>query len=265
MHDTNENRRALKTRLRGRKRAFAGWTSLSHPSVTEILARSGVDFIGIDLEHSTISQEQSQRIMAACQGNGTLCLPRIASHSMEAIKRLLDSGADGIIAPMVNTPGEVEQLISWCKYPPLGKRSFGIARGQGYGFDFHDHTKGWNESSALIIQIESIQGVENIDKMISYPEVDGAMIGPYDLSGSLGVPGRLDHPLVAAAEKTVIAACARHGKACGTQVIEPDRDNVQAAFAAGYTFVVLASDIFILWKWSETARMIICEAKGYGA
>lgn len=264
MPNTNDNRRGLKARLRGRKQVFAGWTSLSHPSVTEIFARSGVDFIGIDIEHSTISQEQSQRIIAACQGNGTLCLPRIASHSMEAIKRLLDSGADGIIVPMVNTPEEVERLISWCKYPPLGKRSFGIARGQGYGFDFRDHTKGWNESSTLIIQIESIEGVENIDKLLSYPEVDGAMIGPYDLSGSLGIPGQLDHPLVAAAGKKVVDACARYGKACGTQLVEPDHGGIQAAFAAGYTFVVLASDIFVLWKWSERIGSLINETRGDG-
>lgn len=262
MHNTNAKRRNLKTRLRERKRVFAGWTSLSHPSITEIFARSGVDFIGIDIEHSTISQEQAQRIIAACQANGTPCLPRIASHSMEEIKRLLDSGADGIIAPMVDTPEEVERLISWCKYPPLGKRSFGIARGQGYGFDFPDHTKGWNESSTLIIQIESIRGVENIDKMLSYPEVDGAMIGPYDLSGSLGIPGQLDHALVAEAAKKVIDACARHGKACGTQIVEPDPRNMQAAFTAGYTFTVLASDIFVLWKWSEKTGALITEARG---
>jgi 2-dehydro-3-deoxyglucarate aldolase len=262
MQNVNEYRHSLKTKLRSRKQVLAGWTSLSHPSIAEMFARSGIDFVGIDIEHSTISQEQSQRIIAACQGNGTLCLPRIASHSMEAIKRLLDSGADGIIVPMVNTPEEVEQLISWCKYPPLGKRSFGIARGQGYGFDFHDYTKTWNESSTLIIQIESIQGVDNIDKLLSYQEVDGAMIGPYDLSGSLGIPGQLNHPLVVEAGGRVIAACAKYGKACGTQVIEPDRENIQAAFSAGYTFVVLASDIFILWKWSEQIGAIINKLRG---
>ena len=261
MQKVNERRHNLKLKLRDRLQIFAGWTSLSHPSVTEIFARSGVDFVGIDIEHSTISQEQSQRIIAACQGNGTLCMPRIASHNMEAIKRLLDSGADGIIVPMVNTPEEVEQLISWCKYPPMGKRSFGISRGQGYGFDFHNYTKTWNESSTLIIQIESIQGVENIDKLLSYPEIDGAMIGPYDLSGSLGIPGQLDHSLVVEAGKKVIAACAQYGKACGTQLIEPDFENVNTAFSAGYTFVVLASDIFLLWKWSEKMGTMISKLR----
>lgn len=236
---------------------FAAWTSLNHPSITEIFSRTGVDFVGIDIEHSTISQEQSQRIIAACQAGGTLCLPRVASHNMEMIKRLLDSGADGIIVPMVNTEEEVERLISWCKYPPLGKRSFGIARGQGYGFDFDEYIKKWNESSSMIVQIESIQSVENIEKILSYKEIDGAMIGPYDLSGSLGIPGQLDDPLVTEAAKKVIEACAVEGKACGTQIVEPDGKNIEEAFSNGYTFVVLASDIFILWKWAERIKTLV--------
>jgi len=252
-----ENRKALKQKFRSRQQVLAAWTSLGHPSITEIFARTGVDFIGIDIEHSTISQEQSQRIIAACQANGTCCLPRIASHNMEMIKRLLDSGADGIIVPMVSTTAEVEQLISWCKYPPRGSRSYGIARAQGYGFEFEEYTKSWDESSSLIIQIESIQGVKNIEKLLSYDEIDGVMIGPYDLSGSLGIPGQLDHPDVLEAGKKVIAACKKFGRACGTQIIEPDLKSIEAAFTNGYTFAVLASDIFLLWKWSEQMRDII--------
>ena len=261
MKELMKKRRHLKANLRGRKRILAAWTSLAHPSITEVFARSGVDFVGIDIEHSTISQEQSQRIIAACQANETLCLPRIASHNMEMIKRLLDSGADGLIVPMVNTPEEVERLISWFKYPPLGKRSFGIARGQGYGFDFNEYVKTWNASSSLIIQIESVQGVENIEKLLSYEDVDGAMIGPYDLSGSMNIPGQLDHPRVVQASQKVIAACAKHKKACGTQVIEPDDKNIRKAFDASYTFVVLASDIFILWKWTARMKEVVSRLK----
>lgn len=257
-----ERRRRLKSRFLKRERVFACWTSLYHPSIPEIFARSGVDFVGIDIEHSTISQEQSQRIIAACQSYGTLCLPRIASHNMEMLKRLLDSGADGIIAPMVSTSNEVEKLISWCKYPPLGRRSYGIARGQGYGFDFDVYAKKWNDASSLIIQIESIEGVENVEKLLSYDEIDGAMIGPYDLSGSLGIPGQIEHPKVVKAGRKVMDACKKYGKACGTQVIVPDSNSVKAAFASGFTFVVLASDVFLLWKWSESMGSIITALRG---
>ena len=117
---------------------FGAWTSLYHPSITEIFASTGVDFIGIDIEHSTISLGQTQRIIAAAHAGKTACLPRIASHNGEQIKRVLDSGADGIIVPNVATQAEVERLVEWCKYPPAGKRSYGVARAQGYGLKFDE-------------------------------------------------------------------------------------------------------------------------------
>lgn len=248
---------SLKQRLRRRERVFGAWTSIGHPSITEIFARAKVDFVGIDIEHSTIDQEQSQRIIAAAHAGGVACLPRIASHNPEMIKRLLDSGADGIIAPMVSTPEEVERLIAWCKYPPLGVRSFGIARAQGYGFDFARYTDAWNTNSILIIQVESITGVENIERLLSYDAVDGVMIGPYDLSGTLGIPGQLEHPLVVEASRRVEVACRKYGRALGTQLIDPSEATCGQSFAAGNTFTVLASDVFLLWKWADRMGQLI--------
>jgi len=253
----NSNRQILKTKFQNRDTLFAGWTSLGHPQVTEMLARSGVDFIGIDIEHSTISQEQSQRIIAACHAKEVPCLPRVATHNQEAIKRVLDSGADGVIVPTVETPEQVEKLIEWVKYPPLGKRGYGIARAQGYGHDFDEYTTQWNDSSSLIIQIESISAAENIEQLLQFDEVDGAMVGPYDISGSLGIPGQIDHEKVLNAGQRVVEACKKYGKACGTQDIDPTPESVQVAMDAGYTFVVLASDVFILWKWGERMQELI--------
>ena len=245
--------------LRQRRPVFGAWTSLGHPSVTEILARAGVDFIGIDLEHSTISQEQAQRIIAASQAAGVACLPRLSWHDGEQIKRLLDSGADGLIVPNVSTIEEARRIIEWSKYPPLGRRSYGIARAQGYGFDFEAYTAAWNRRSTIIIQIESIAGVEAIDDLLAVGQIDGAMIGPYDLSGSLGIPGRLTDRRVLNASAKVIASCRRHGKACGTQIIEPTPQAIAAAFEQGFTFTVLASDVFLLWKWSERMRSLVAQ------
>ena len=236
---------------------FGAWTSIGHPSITEIVANAGVDFIGIDLEHSAINHEQAQRIMAAAQAVGVACLPRAASHHGEHIRRLLDSGADGIIVPNVSTCHEVEQIIGWCKYPPLGKRSYGVARAHGYGFTFDAYVRAWNDRSTLLIQIESIQAVDVVDALLAYEPIDGVLIGPYDLSGSLGIPGQLEHPLVTQACARVLEACQRRGKACGTQLIEPAEESVTAALEAGYRFVVLASDVFVLWKWAERMRRMV--------
>jgi len=259
MEKTLMNRSELKNKFKNRAALFAGWTSLGHPQVTEMLVSSGVDFIGIDIEHSTISQEQSQRVIAACHAHDVSCLPRVASHNPEAIKRLLDSGADGVIVPTVETSEQVEKIIKWIKYPPTGKRGYGIARAQGYGHDFQEYTSQWNESSILIIQIESISAVENIEQLLKFDEVDGAMVGPYDISGSLGIPGQIDNEKVLNAGREVVEACRKFGKACGTQDTDPTPKSVQLAMDSGYTFVVLASDVFILWKWGEQMQKLIAE------
>jgi len=260
MSGTKQMRRSeLKRKLRNRERLFGGWVSYAHPSITETMARAGFDFIAIDMEHTTITVEQAQRIIAACQGEGTLCLPRPVSHSNDWIKPLLESGADGLIVQMVNTAAEVENLLGHIKYPPEGRRSFGVNRAQGYGFDFDAYVQDWNETSSFIIQVESIEAVENIDQLLSFEDVDGVMVGPYDISGSLGVPGQVAHPDVISAAKKVAVACERFGKSCGTQVADPDLDNVQQLFDIGYTYAILGSDLFVLWKWAERMQMLIKE------
>ena len=253
----NTEKDGVEERLRSRQRLFGAWTSLGHPSITEIFTRTGVDFVGIDLEHSTIGQEQAQRIIAAAHAGDTACLPRVSSHNGEQIRRLLDSGADGVIVPNVVSRREVSQIVEWVKYPPLGLRSYGVARAQGYGFDFEAYTRGWNKRSVVLIQIESIQAARVAEELIQEEQVDGVMIGPYDISGSLGVAGQLDHPGVTRACQGVIEACRRLKKACGIQLVEPIPESVEAAFKSGYSFVVLASDVFLLWKWSERMRSLI--------
>ena len=252
----------LKSKLRNRLPVFSAWTSLAQPSITEIFSEARFDVIGIDIEHSTTSLEQSQRIIATAQAAGVACLPRVASHNGEQIKRLLDSGADGVIVPMVNSLKEVEQIVRWVKYTPIGNRSYGVSRAHHYGFEFDRYVSGWNDRSVILIQIESMEAVRAVEDMVSHDQVDGAMIGPYDLSGSLGIPGQLDDPRVTRACKSVVEACRKAGKACGTQIVDPDEASVQKAFDAGYTFIVLSSDVFLLWKWSERMKNIIKNAVG---
>jgi len=252
-----EKRLQLKNNLQERKRLYGGWVSFSHPSIAEIFAQAGFDFIAIDMEHTTISLEQAQRIIAACQGEGTLCLPRPVSHSNDWIKPLLESGADGLIMQMVNTPKEVEDIIQLVKFPPLGSRSYGVNRAHNYGLNFDDYIKKWNESSSLIIQVESIQAIENIEKLLEFDEVDGVMIGPYDISGSLGIPGKTSHKLVIEASRKVIAACKIYGKSCGTQIEDPTEKNVKDIFDLGYTFGILGSDLFVLSTWVKKVQELL--------
>lgn len=247
----------LKEKLRSRERVFGSWMSFGHPSIAEIFASKGFDFLAIDMEHTTISLEQAQRIIAASQSFGVPCLPRPVSHSNDWIKPLLDSGANGIIAPLVNDFNESESLQALIKYPPLGKRSFGVNRAHGYGSNFQNYISDWNSDSIYIAQIETVEGLSNVESILSADNLDGVMIGPYDMSGSLGVPGQTQHPLVLEAERKIIEACESANKSCGTQLAEFTEENILQAFSKGYTFIIASSDLFILDSWGENSRNLI--------
>ena len=257
MNKSAERRALLKQKLRNRERFFAGWVSYSHPSITETFASANFDAIFIDMEHSTISLEQGQRIIAACQSQNVPCIPRPVSHSNDYIKPLLESGADGMLIQMVETPDQIEQLVGYIKYPPVGSRTYGVNRAHGYGLEFDEYINSWNESSVFLLQIESETGVKNIDQLLAYDEVDGVMIGPLDLAGSLGVPGQTKHPLVLDASQKVIEACRRYGKSCGTQVADANYAEIESLFSYGHTYAILGSDLFVLTKWAYDMRSLI--------
>ncbi len=255
------DKKVLKKSLRSREKLFGAWVSYAEPSITETFAKAGFDFLAIDMEHSTITLPEAKGIITSSQSHNVPCLPRPVSHSNDFIKPLLDFGADGMLIQMVNNSEDVKNIINHMKFPPIGKRSYGVNRAQGYGFDFDDYINNWNDNSVFIIQIESIEAVKNIDSILSHNEIDGVMIGPYDISGSLGFPGQLDHPDVIDASKKVINSCQKFGKSCGTQLNDPNPKNINNLFELGYTFAILGSDLFILWKWAESMKEIITNFK----
>jgi 2-keto-3-deoxy-L-rhamnonate aldolase RhmA len=225
------------------------------------LVKTNTDFIGVDVEHSATSFEQIQNIIISAQSSNVPCLPRIATHDNESIKRILDLGADGIIVPNVDTVDQINQIVKWMKYPPLGRRGYGIARAQGYGHNFDKYINNWNKKSILVIQIESIEAVNNIESLVSHNEVDGVMIGPYDISGSLGVPGKLFDPKVKKSCLKVLNACKKYKKSCGIQDSNPSDKSIKGFLKEGYSFIILSSDIFTLWKWTENINVILNKLK----
>jgi len=252
-----QNRLKLKEKFAKRERTFGGWISYREPAIAETFAKAGFDFIAIDMEHTTISIDDANRIITSVQSEGGICIPRQVSHNNDYMKPMLEAGADGIMIPMVNTVDEANIIVNNFKFPPVGRRSFGVNRAHGYGFDFEKYISTWNDSGLFVIQIESITAVENIDVLLTIDGLDAVMIGPYDISGSLDVPGETDHPKVREAGRQVIDACERAGISCMTQVADVTADAVEDAFGQGYTSVVMGSDLFILWKWAESMRNIM--------
>jgi 2-keto-3-deoxy-L-rhamnonate aldolase RhmA len=239
---------ALRARFRSRQPAYGAWLSIGHPEVAAIFASARGHFVGIDLEHTTIDLPTSQQIIRACHQYRRACLPRIFPGDLQAVRRLLDAGADGIIVPQVSTIAHVEAVADVMRYPPEGRRGFGVAAAQEYGRGFDAYMAGANAALSMMIQVETVEGVGNIEALVAHPAVDAVMVGPYDLSGSLGVPGKIDHPSVVAACRDVTAACRKRGIACGMHLVYPDLAEVRDHLARDFTFLIMGSDIFNLWR-----------------
>jgi 2-keto-3-deoxy-L-rhamnonate aldolase RhmA len=171
---------------------------LSDPTVAKLAARAGFDWILIDAEHSPYTPAQVTELVHAIHGSNASCLPliRIPSHGTEYIKWALDSGAAGIVVPMVQNAAEMEQIIQRALYPPRGQRSFGPFHAQFADSGTHSVAEYYNKAQrreiAVIPILESREGVEHAEAILRVNGVSGAFIGPYDLRLSYGLPGGSD-------------------------------------------------------------------------
>ena len=213
------------------------------------------------MEHSTITFPHAQRIISACHAREISCLPRPVSHSNDFIKPLLDFGADGLFLPSVNNSEQAENIMKFIKYPPHGLRSYGINMAQDYGINSDQYFKNWNMESSTIFQIESVEGVKNLSSIIRNSDVDGVMIGPYDLSGSLGIPGQLDNPALLKKCDEVINICEKNNVSCGTQISVINQDKINSTFNRGFNFIILGSDLFVLSNWAKEMNKAISHFK----
>ena len=177
---------------------------------------------------------------------GVTPLVRVGANDPLIIKRVMDAGAHGVIVPMVNTAEDARRAVNSVKYPPVGTRGVGLARAQGYGMGFETYKKWAAKESVVIVQIEHIDAINNLKEILSVEGVDGSMIGPYDLSGSLGHPGEFERKDVKAAIKRYERVCKNMRKPMGFHVVPPDADLVREYRAKGYVFLPVCLDTLLL-------------------
>lgn len=222
------------------------WITLAHPAVAEIMAKAGFDWLAVDLEHSVITIREAEELIRVAELCGVAPLVRLSWNDPIQIKRVMDAGAHGVIVPMVNTREQAETAVRAVRYPADGTRGVGLARAQGYGARFAQY-KDWLAGNAVVIvQVEHIQAVENLEDILSVDGVDGFIVGPYDLSGSLGAPGDFEHPDMQAAMARIREVAAATGARSGIHVIEPDPGQLAQRLDQGYTFVAYSLDIRML-------------------
>jgi len=229
-------------------------TILSTPSleIAEILALSELEWLFIDHEHSVLNEREIQNIISVINRRKK-CFVRIAENSEHYIKRILDTGCDGIIVPQINTEQDAERLVSYSKYPPFGLRSVGLGRSSEYGLRLKGYIEKANDNISVIAQIENIKAIENLDAILNVKGIDGIFIGPYDLSCSMGIAGQINHPNVlekiSFIKKKAIKKKMPWGIFCGTiESVKKEKDEEAAFIAVGSDLIHLSNAISQLIK-----------------
>jgi len=240
----------LKKRLLDMERLIGTVVTIAAPDVADVLSRLGFDFLWIDAEHGALDLTQAQMLVQATGGRCSTIV-RVPGQDEPCIKKALDIGCDGIVVPHVNTKEQARRIVELCFYPPVGTRSLGAARAQGYGIDLPHGIQRSNEQTAVIVQVEHIKAVENIDRIVQAEGVTAVLIGPYDLSGSLGILGQVDNPKVREAVTHVAEECRRARMPVG--IFATDVAAAQKALDDGINMVAMGLDIFFLWQSANKA------------
>ena len=236
----------LKTKLAQSETTIGSWITLGHTAIAEIMAAAGFDWLVLDMEHSVLELSEVQTLIQVLDGRQCPTIVRLTSNHPDQIKRVMDAGATGVMVPMIKSAADAQAAADAVYYPPRGQRGVGLARAQGFGASFSAYRQWLEQNAVIVAMIEHIDAVNAIDSILAVPDIDAYIIGPYDLSGSMGRPGDLQHPDVQAAIERVREAGKRAQKPGGIHVIEPDPDALQQRIQSGFNFLGYSLDIRIL-------------------
>lgn len=241
LHSKDGYRMDLKAWVRERTPRFGTLLSIDNAAAVEIARLSGFDWLWIDGEHGQFNEVSAAAACALCTG-GPPTFVRLPDFSPTAIKRYLETGCDAIILPAVSTIEDVQAIARAGLYPPRGQRSVGIARAQGYGATFQEYLT--TKSYSIVAQIETVAGVQSARDIVEHNAIDAAIIGPYDLSGSFGIPGQVEAPEVVASIGKVHQLCKQAGKPCG--IFAATAEKAREYAAQGFDLIAVGIDSSIL-------------------
>lgn len=183
---------ALRAKLRAGQPSVGSWLQIPSPDVAELVASGGFDWVAIDTEHGAVSRHQLPDLMRAIELQGALPLVRVSHPDPRPCQQALDAGAGGVVVPRIEDAATLREIVAGCQWPPAGRRGVGFSRANLFGKHFEAY-KEEAKQPLIVAQVESNNAVDNIESLIAVKGVDAVMIGPYDLSASLGVSGEVGH------------------------------------------------------------------------
>ena len=213
--------------------------------IARIAAAAGAEFVIFDMEHTGWSVETVRTLLATARAADLVPMVRVPTTQYHLLARPLDVGAMGLMVPMVETEEQARLIVQSAKYPPAGRRgaAFGVAHDDYLGADILGTMRSANEEQLLIAQIETVQGVENVDRIAAVEGIDVLWVGHFDLTNSMGIPGQFSHPDYLRAVERIVDACDRYAKAPG--FMASSVDDGRAMIARGFRALAYWGDLWI--------------------
>jgi len=229
-----------------KKIKIGSWITTYNLSAAQLMSSMGFNWLCIDMEHSTITFDQMSLLITTIKNNGSAPFVRVGSNEQLQIKKALDAGAQGIIVPMVNTVKDAKNAIEAAYYYPKGKRGVGFSKASNFGYNFEKYVKNESRKVQLILQIESVEAINNLEKILDLKNISGTLLGPYDLSSSLGVIGKLDSSVV---KKTIVKyeiISKKKKIPMGIHISQLSPKKIKLAYKKKYKFVACGTDMIFL-------------------
>mgnify|MGYP001383564274 CR=1 FL=1 len=243
----------IRKNLRNNKLSIGTWQQIPNSSISEILGDANYDWVAIDMEHGSINKNQLPNLFRAIELGGTLPLVRLAKPSGKLCKDALDSGAGGVIVPMITNASQLKKIHNACCWPPNGSRGVGFSRANLFGKYFNDYKK-VAQSPFLVAQIEQVNALDNLEQILQVNGLDAVIIGPYDLSASMGLTGEINNPKVREVINEISILCDKYKVPFGDHITDLDERIIKKRIKAGYKFIAYGTDgLFLLRSCSAPA------------
>jgi len=243
--DRLANIKQFRKKLKNNEVSVGSWIQIPDSSSAEIMSHAGYEWIAVDLEHGSIAINQLPNLFRALESGGTIPLVRIAQGEEKDCKQALDAGAYGIIIPMVSSPQQLEKVKAYCCWPPAGIRGVGFSRANLFGKNFDIYSKE-AQKPIIVAQIENIKAIDNLESILSVEGLDAIMVGPYDLSASMGITGQFGHERFINIMKNIIDITKSKSIPCGIHVVSPDDKELFQRIDEGYKFIAYSIDSVFL-------------------
>ena len=242
---TKLNIKKFREYLRKGKALTGGWVQISNSNIAEIMSNANYSWIAFDMEHGSFSVGDLPDLFRSVELNNKLPLVRLPNKNLEICSQALDAGSAGVIIPNIKNEIELKLLIKACYLPPQGSRGVGYSRANLFGKEFKKYNK-QNNKPIIIAMIENINSVKRLEKILSVKGLDAILIGPYDLSASMGLTGKFNNLKF----KSTIAGIKKLSKKfkipCGIHVIEPNFKDLKKYIKMGYQFLPFSTDAILL-------------------